>query len=231
MSATQDIAALFSSISGRYDFLNHLLSLNIDRKWRKKLVGLSSSPADARILDICTGTGDIVIEFAKNNSSSQCFGIDLSEEMLAIAQRKIGKAGLNRRIRLMQADAMDIPFDEGFFDAVFIGFGLRNLPDCTKGIQETIRVLRKGGKVFILEFSPRQNGLTGWFYKIYLKFVVPVIGGYISGDSGAYRYLAGSISNFLKHEKVTGLMKAQGYTDIKATPLTGGIAYIYEGTK
>ena len=231
MSATRDIAALFSSISGRYDFLNHLLSLNIDRIWRKKLVRRSSDPAATRILDICTGTGDIVIEFAKNNSSSQCFGIDISEEMLAIAQRKTEKAGLNRRIRLMQADAMDIPFDEGFFDAVFIGFGLRNLPDFTKGIQETIRVLKKGGKVFILEFSPRQNGLTGWFYKNYLKFVVPVIGGCLSGDSGAYRYLAGSIPNFLKHEKVAGLMKAQGYKDIKATPLTGGIAYIYEGTK
>lgn len=231
MSATQDIAALFSSISGRYDFLNHLLSLNIDKMWRKKLIRLSSVSAGARILDLCTGTGDIVIEFAKSNGSSQCFGIDISEKMLAICQMKIGKAELDQRIHLMQADAMDIPFVEGDFEAVFIGFGLRNLPDVRKGIQETIRVLKKGGKVFILEFSPRQRGLAGWFYKKYLKFVVPVIGGYISGDARAYRYLATSIPTFLEPENVLQLIKAQGYTNIKATPLTGGIAYIYEGTK
>ncbi len=231
MLASPDIAALFSSISGRYDFLNHLLSLNIDKMWRKKLVRLSSVFAGARILDICTGTGDIVIEFAKSNSSSQCFAIDISEKMLAIAQVKIKKAGLNQQIRLMQADAMHIPFDENFFDVAFMGFGLRNLGDTVKGIRETVRVLKKGGKVFILEFSPVQSGLTGWFYKNYLKFVVPVLGGYISGDNNAYRYLAASIGDFLEPENVLQLMKAQGYMNIKATALTNGIAYIYEGTK
>ncbi len=155
MLASPDIAALFSSISGRYDFLNHLLSLNIDKMWRKKLVRFSSVFAGARILDICTGTGDIVIEFAKSNSSSQCFGLDISEKMLTIAQMKIEKAGLNQQIRLMQGDAMHIPFDEDLFDVAFMGFGLRNLGDTAKGIRETVRVLKKGGKVFILEFSPR----------------------------------------------------------------------------
>jgi len=231
MPANRDIAALFSSISGRYDFLNHFLSLNIDKMWRKKLVRSLGVSADHRVLDVCTGTGDIVIEFAKNSKSSQCFGIDFSGKMLEIAQRKVEKSGLGRRIRLMQADAMNIPFDEEFFDVVFMGFGMRNLPDTAKGIQETIRVLKKGGKVLILEFSPRQSGLAGWFYKIYLKFVVPVLGGYISGDSNAYRYLATSIPDFLEPEKVSQLMKAQGYTNIKATPLTSGIVYIYEGTK
>jgi len=225
------MADLFSSISGRYDFLNHLLSLNIDKMWRKKLVTLSTASVDTRILDVCTGTGDIAIEFAKSNRSSQCFGIDISEKMLAIAQTKIEKARLDQRVSLLKADAMDIPFDDGFFDAVFMGFGLRNLPDITKGIQETIRVLKKGGKVFILEFSPRQSGLTGWLYKNYLKFIVPVIGGCISGDRKAYRYLVSSIPAFLEPEKVSKIMKAQGYTNIKATPLTGAIAYIYEGTK
>jgi len=231
MPTAQDIAALFSSISSRYDFLNHLLSLNIDKRWRKKLVRLSSASAGTKTLDLCTGTGDIVIEFAKSNESSQCFGIDISDKMLGIAQIKIAKAGLDGRIRLVQGDAMDLPFDEGFFDTVFIGFGLRNLPDVAKGIRETIRVLKKGGKIFILEFSPRQNGLAGWFYKIYLKFVIPVIGGYISGDRKAYRYLSTSIPGFLESQRVSQLMKEHGYTNVKTTPLTGGIAYIYEGTK
>jgi len=231
MKNHQNIASLFSSISRRYDFLNHLLSLNIDKRWRRKLIALASGLDGARILDLCTGTGDVVIEFAKNNGSSQCFGIDISQEMLVIAKRKIEKTGLGSQISLKQADAMDIPFDEGSFDAVFIGFGLRNLPDANKAIQETIRVLKKSGKIFILEFSPKQNGAIGWFYKIYLKFIVPLIGGYLSGDSKAYRYLASSIPKFLEHGKVAELMKAQGYTNVKATPLTAGIAYIYEGTK
>ena len=231
MPTVQDIAALFSSISGRYDFLNHFLSLNIDKRWRKKLVRLSNVSAATRILDLCTGTGDIVIEFAKSNDSNLCFGVDISDKMLAIAQIKILKAGLGERIRLTQANATEIPFGEGFFDTVFIGFGLRNLPDVAKGIQETIRVLKKDGKIFILEFSPRQHGLVGWFYKFYLKFVIPVIGGYISGDRKAYRYLSTSIPAFLESQRVSQLMKQQGYTNVKATPLTGGIAYIYEGTK
>ena len=231
MHIAPDIAALFSSISSRYDFLNHFLSLNIDKRWRKKLVGLARASAGARTLDLCTGTGDIVIEFAKSNESSQCFGIDISDKMLAIAQKKIAKEGLDGRICLTQANAMEIPFEEGFFDTVFIGFGLRNLPDVAKGIQETIRVLKKDGKIFILEFSPRQNGLAGWFYKKYLKFIIPVIGGYISGDRRAYRYLSTSIPSFLEPQRVSQQMKEHGYTNVKTTPLTGGIACIYEGTK
>ena len=231
MSPTQNIASLFSSISRRYDFLNHFLSLNIDKSWRKTLVAFAGHFDGAEILDLCTGTGDVAIEFAKRNTSGKCFAIDLSEEMLVIAKRKITKAGLTAQISLKQADAMALPFDKGSFDVVFIAFGLRNIPDRSRAIHETIRVLKKGGKIFILEFSPKQSGLTGWFYKIYLKFIVPLIGGYISGDRQAYRYLAASIPNFLEHGKVSELMKSQGYTNIKATPLTAGIAYIYEGTK
>ena len=113
----------------------------------------------------------------------------------------------------------------------FMGFGLRNLGDTAKGIRESIRVLKKGGKLFILEFSPVQTGLTGWLYKNYLKVIIPVLGGYISGDKNAYRYLAASIPDFLEPQNVLQLMKAQGYVNIKATSLTSGIAYIYEGTK
>ncbi|MHC4222151.1 MAG: bifunctional demethylmenaquinone methyltransferase/2-methoxy-6-polyprenyl-1,4-benzoquinol methylase UbiE, partial [Planctomycetota bacterium] len=209
MPKPQDIAALFSSISPRYDFLNHFLSLNTDKIWRRRLINLSNTCPEAKILDICTGTGDIVIEFAKKSGSSQCFGVDISEKMLELAQKKVDKAGLSQKISLTQADAIDIPFDEGVFDTVFMGFGLRNIADTTKAIQETIRVLKRDGKIFILEFSPRQTGLIGWFYKFYLKFIIPTLGGWISGDSKAYRYLSTSIPDFLEPEKVLQLMKAQ----------------------
>ncbi|MFC1676461.1 bifunctional demethylmenaquinone methyltransferase/2-methoxy-6-polyprenyl-1,4-benzoquinol methylase UbiE [Planctomycetota bacterium] len=231
MPTEREIAVLFSSITKRYDFLNHFLSLNIDKIWRKKLVQLSNPSPDSRILDICTGTGDVVIEFAEKSGSSQCFGIDISEKMLAAAQKKINRSGLDTQVHLTQASALDIPFDEDCFDIVFISFGLRNLLDRAKGIQETIRVLKKGGKIFILELSPTPKGLIGFFYKMYLNFIIPVLGGYISNDPDAYRYLATSIQNFLEPRKVLKLMKEKGYTDLKATPLTGRIAYIYEGTK
>ena len=231
MPKTQDIAALFSSISPRYDFLNHFLSLNTDKIWRRKLIGLSKISPDAKVLDICTGTGDILIEFAKKSGSSQCFGVDFSGKMLKFAEKKAKKLNLSQKIHLIKADATDIPLEDDYFDTVFMGFGLRNIADTAKAIQETIRVLKKDGKVFILEFSPRQTGLIGFFYRFYLKFVIPTLGGFISGDSKAYRYLSTSIPDFLKPEKVLQLMKAQGYTNIKATKLTNGIAYIYEGTK
>jgi demethylmenaquinone methyltransferase/2-methoxy-6-polyprenyl-1,4-benzoquinol methylase len=231
MPGTQNIAALFSSISGRYDFLNHFLSLNIDKIWRKKLIALSNTSAQARTLDVCTGTGDIVIEFAKCSGSEKCYGIDISEKMLEIARQKIDRSGLGKHINLTEADAVDIPFDSDSFDNVFMGFGLRNIGDRAKAILETARVLKNGGKVFILEFSPRQTGMLGWIYKKYLKYVVPVIGGWISGDRKAYQHLSTSIPDFLEPEKVLQVMNEYGYKNTKATRLTNGIAYIYEGTK
>lgn len=231
MPAGQDIAALFSSISGRYDFLNHFLSLNIDKRWRKKLVQFSTAAPNAKVLDICTGTGDIIIEFAKTNDSTKCFGVDFSEKMLEVAKNKIQRSQLSNHIELKKADALDLPFESDSFDIAFMGFGLRNITDTAKAIQEAVRVLKKGGKFFILEFSPKQIGPTGWLYKNYLKFIIPILGGFISGDKKAYRHLATSIPDFLEPEKLSQLMQAQGCTNIKTTPLTSGIAYIYEGTK
>ena len=231
MPAANDIAALFSSICGRYDFLNHFLSLNIDKRWRKKLVQLSGDSGEIEVLDICTGTGDIVIEYAKRNNSSKCFGVDFSEKMLEAAQKKIEKSGLGDQIQLRKGDATELGFEDDRFDIAFMGFGLRNISDTAKAVQEAMRVLKKGGRFFILEFSPKQIGIGGWLYKNYLKFIIPVLGGYISGDKKAYRHLASSISDFLEPEKVSQLMQDNGYTNIKTTALTSGIAYIYEGTK
>lgn len=231
MEESLNNTALFSAISKRYDFLNHLLSFNFDKTWRKKLIKLSASSGQTKILDICTGTGDIVIAFAKRNPLSRCFGIDLSEKMLEIAQAKMEKSALDQQIILLQADALNLPFEQNTFDIAFMGFGLRNLSDPLKGIQETKKVLKKGGKVFILEFSPETDRSINWFYKVYLNRIVPFLGRCISANNTAYKYLASSIPAFLAPDKVTDLMKDQGYINVKATPLTKGIVYIYEGTK
>ena len=186
----------------------------------------------ARILDLCTGTGDLAIEFAKQDASCHCFGIDISDKMLEIAKAKVEKLGLPDQIELLEADAMNIPFDDGSFDIVCMGFGLRNLPDAENGIREISRVLKKDGKVLILEFSPTQRGVLGWLYnKIILKFMIPVIGGCVSGSRNAYKYLSTSVDGFLTPEKVLEIMSDQGLTNVTATPLTSGIAYIYEAGK
>ena len=146
--------------------------------------------------------------------------------------KKISKLNLSEQISLVEADAMNIPFEDEYFDIVCIGFGLRNLPDAAGGIKEVARVLKKGGRVLILEFSPEQKGAFGWLYnKLMLGFAIPVIGGFLSGSKNAYKYLSTSIDGFLTPARVVEMLSDQGLTDAKATALTSGIAYIYEAGK
>ncbi len=228
---SQENKRLFTAIAVRYDLLNHLLSWNIDRRWRKKLVDFAGVKPGERILDLCTGTGDIAIRFARMHETKEITGIDFSEAMLKTAKRKIKKGKLESKIRLLQGDALHLPFENGSFDVVSIGFGLRNLTDRESGIYETVRILKDGGRVLILEFSPPQHTLFGWGYNVYLKTVIPVLGGMVSGSMEAYRYFSASIADFLKPYEVTELMRKVGLKNIQAESLTGGIAYIYKGEK
>lgn len=222
---------LFSSIAPKYDLLNHLLSLNIDRIWRKMLTDCARMQPDDRILDVCTGTGDIAIEFARRGCSGKIIGIDISDRMLRIAQQKIEKLKLQRKITLQKGDGLKLPFENETFDIVTIGFGLRNLIDYKSGISEMARVLKSGGRLLILEFSLPQNpGLSG-IYCFYLKMFVPLIGGIISGSKSAYGYLSSSIQNFLRYEEVLKLMKANKLKNLCFKELTGGIASMYWGEK
>jgi len=230
MSSTNN-NRLFSSIATRYDLLNHLLSLNIDQSWRKELIKCAGVKPGESILDVCTGTGDIAIRFARMNSCKEIVGIDWSDEMLHLARRKIMKRGLDRRIKLLNANALCLPFDDSFFDVVSIGFGLRNLTDRKKGISEMARMLRKGGRMLILEFSPPADNLFGMFYNLCLNTMIPVVGGIVSGSASAYRYLSTSIVSFLKPEEITELMEQAGLKNVWFKSLTGGIAYIYKGEK
>jgi len=229
--SSSDNKALFSAIATRYDLLNHLLSLNIDTRWRKKLVRCAGAKPKDRILDLCTGTGDVAIRFAQNNQVGEIVGIDLSEEMLRIARRKTRKNGLGKRITLLRADALHLPFEDNRFDTVTIAFGLRNIGHHRRGISEMVRVLKDGGQLLILEFSPPRSDLFGICYRLCLNTIIPAVGGVISGSSRAYRYLSSSIAGFPGPNEIITLMETGGLKKLRAQRLTRGIAYLYRGEK
>jgi len=183
------------------------------------------------ILDVCIGTGDIAIHFAQSDCVSEIVGIDLSEEMLQIARRKTKSNGFGGKIKLLMGDALNLPFEENSFDIVSIGFGLRNIGHHKNGISEMVRILKDGGRLLILEFSPPQGLIFGMVYRLYLNSIIPAVGGIISGSASAYRYLSTSIANFLKPEEIIKLMEAEGLKKLYSERLIGAIAYICRGEK
>jgi len=183
------------------------------------------------ILDVCTGTGDIALQFAQSDGVGGIVGIDLSEEMIDIAGKKIKSNGFDRKIKLLRGEAFDLPFEDNSFDIVSIGFGLRNLTDRKKGISEMVRVLKGDGRLAILEFSPPQGLIFGMVYRLYLNSIIPAVGGIVSGSISAYRYLSTSIADFLEPEEIMRLMQAEGLKKLYSERLTGGIVYIYRGEK
>ncbi len=226
-----DTPGMFSEIAERYDFLNHLFSLNIDRRWRRVLVREAEVRDGARVLDACTGTGDIAITFAGQCASSEVIGIDRSGEMLRIGERKLRKRKLNDRVKLLEGDVLALPFANASFDVVSIGFGFRNLPDYKKGISEMARVLKPGGRLFILEFAPPPDSLFGRSYHFYLQWLVPLAGGIISGSRAAYRYLSISIHDFLTNEQIRRLMEEGGLGKLRSMRLAKGVAFLHGGEK
>ena len=228
---SSDNNALFAAIATKYDLLNHLLSLSIDRRWRKELVRRAGAKPDDRILDLCTGTGDVAIRFARNNQVGEIVGVDLSEEMLRLAKRKAMNGGLAKRIRFLRGDAVNLPFDDDHFDIVAIAFGLRNIGHHQRGICEMVRVLKRGGQLLILEFSPPGHDLSGVCYRLCLKTIIPAVGGIMSGSSRAYRHLSSSIASFPGPDEIIALMETEGLKKLRAQRLTRGIAYLYRGEK
>lgn len=222
---------MFSEIAARYDLLNHVLSFNVDRLWRRDLVRAAGVPRGGRVLDACTGTADVAIGFARRMPSLHVVGLDRSVGMLDIGRRKVEKANVGDRVELTEGDVMDLPFPDGSFDAVTIAFGLRNLPDYAAGVAEMGRVLAPGGRLLVLEFCPPTNAIYLKGYNFYLQNVLPIVGGLISGSRRAYRYLASSIGEFLPRDRVLEVMTLAGLRDVDAMKLTGGIAYIYRGEK
>ena len=225
------IAGMFDEIAEKYDFLNHFLSINFDKGWRKRLVGLSGISKGDLILDVCAGTCDILIEFAKMGRGGKIVGVDFSTEMLKIGREKIENGGHRSRIGLFCGDAQRLPFKDYTFDIATMGFGLRNLADYRRGISEMARVVKGGGCILILEFAPPRVTSLNILYRFYLTKMIPVIGTILTGKREAYRYLSTSVSGFLGPSEVLEIMRAENLKNLESSPLTGGIAYIYRGEK
>ncbi len=221
------VREMFSGIAGKYDFLNHLLSANIDKRWRKlvskKLTDVLQNP-NAKVLDVACGTGDLAVEL-KKNAQAKIIATDFCRPMLEIAYKK------DAEIPFIEADGMNLSFDEKTFDAVTIAFGLRNFSNWKDGLIELHRILKTGGKLVILEFStPVLPGFRQAF-QFYFSHVLPRIGGAVSGSRGAYEYLPDSVSKFPDQKNLASMMREIGFSDVEYKNLTGGIAAIHSGVK
>ena len=222
---------MFSGIARRYDFLNHFLSLNIDKRWRRqvaeKLSDILNTP-DAIVLDVACGTGDLSLEL-QHTAKAMVIGTDFCHSMLVIAAEKIDAA--DRPIPVVEGDAMNLSFADESFDAVTIAFGLRNLSNFADGLVELRRVLKPGGRLAILEFSsPVVPGFRQLF-NFYFAQILPRIGGAVSGSRGAYEYLPDSVSKFPDQKKLAAMLRETGFSNIEYKNLTGGIAAIHTGLK
>lgn len=225
------VRAMFSGIATKYDLLNHVLSVNIDKRWRKlvreKLTDILSNEK-ALVLDVACGTGDLSLELQKH-AKARVIGTDFCRPMLAIADEKTAKLGLP--VPYVEADAMQLSFADASFDAVTIAFGLRNLSNFEEGLSELRRILKPGGKLVVLEFSaPLVPGFKALF-NFYFTQILPRIGGMVSGSRGAYEYLPDSVSKFPDQKLLVEMIELTGFSNVDYKNLTGGIAAIHTGLR
>lgn len=226
----QQVARMFDSISRRYDFLNHFLSLGIDILWRKKAIALLRDLQPKIILDVATGTGDFSIE-ALSLKPEKIIGIDISEGMLEVGRQKMRKKKIDPIIELRLGDSENLPFADNFFDAVIVAFGVRNFEDMKGGLTEMLRVVKPGGKVIVLEFSRPSKFPMKQLYNVYFTTILPLIGRWISRDQAAYRYLPESVQAFPDGKDFVKILSDIGYKNPQCNPLTFGISSLYWGTK
>lgn len=226
----QQVARMFDSISGKYDFLNHFLSLGIDIRWRKKAVKLLAENNPKLILDVATGTGDFAVETLKLNPD-QVIGVDISEGMLEVGRKKMKDRGYDRKIDLRLGDSENLPFEGNKFDAVIVAFGVRNFENLEKGLAEMHRVLKPGGRMVVLEFSKPRSFPFKQIYNFYFKFILPKIGRLISRDSAAYTYLPESVQAFPDGNEFITILNRIGFNKTSCQPLTFGISSLYTGIK
>jgi len=229
-SKKEQVAEMFDNISERYDLLNHVLSLSIDKGWRKKVVRMVEAKKPKMILDVATGTADLAIALEKAHPD-KITGIDISNGMLEVGRKKVADKGLSKIITLEQADSENLPFPDNTFDAITVAFGVRNFENLKKGLSEMNRVLKPGGHLLVLEFSQPQKFPFKQLYNFYFKNILPTIGKLISKDPRAYTYLPESVQAFPHGEAFMGILKECGYQAGARIPLTFGIASIYEGLK
>ena len=222
------IAGMFDAIAPRYDLLNHLLSAGIDRRWRSRALQTLQLSGRETLIDVCTGTADIALAA---HGAARIVGVDFAGAMLGIGLQKVRRAGEDRRIALLRGDALRLPIADASADAVTIGFGIRNVQNPEVGCAEMARVLRRGGRLAILEFGmPRVPGVRS-LYEWYFNRVLPFIGRRISGHGGAYSYLPASVGSFPPPAEFVTILRQAGFGDVRAVPLTFGIVYLYTAVK
>ena len=228
----EQVEEMFDNIAPTYDRLNHIMSLNIDRIWRRRVMRIVRRAKARAIMDVATGTGDLAIAMARSITEARILGVDLSEEMLAVARGKVERLGLAERIRLEKGDAENITMvADGAMDVVTVAFGVRNFENIERGLSEIYRTLKSGGQLVVLEFSMPRNRLIHWIYSQYAHRLLPRIGATISKDKHAYTYLPDSVEEFPSPERFTEILHGVGFDDVVRRSQSFGIAYIYVATK
>ncbi|HKP13623.1 MAG TPA: bifunctional demethylmenaquinone methyltransferase/2-methoxy-6-polyprenyl-1,4-benzoquinol methylase UbiE [Blastocatellia bacterium] len=223
------VRAMFAEIAPRYDLLNHALSLNVDKRWRRFVVGKVAERLrheDALALDLCCGTGDLALELGR---VAETCGVDFCHPMLTISTSKVARSG--HRVSIVEGDALNVPFDDAAFDVVTIGFGLRNLESVEGGLREILRLLKPGGRAAVLECSRPVLPVFRQLFQFYFLKVLPRIGNAISGSSFAYQYLPESVQQFPDQQRLAAMMRAVGFSSVNYYNLFGGVAAVHVGDK
>ena len=224
------VRRMFDSIAGRYDMLNRMLSLGMDRFWRRKMVDLFRPSSPQHILDITSGTGDLALLMCRRLQPQQIIAADLSEEMMAVGRRKATKAGYASRISFEHQDCMTLTYSDHSFDAITVAFGVRNFADLERGLSEMERVLRPDGQLRILELSTPEYFPMKQLYALYSRTIIPLVGSWFSLEKSAYRYLPASIRKMPQGREMVRLLERQGF-DVQVRTFTGGTCSLYSATK
>ena len=225
----QHIGQLFDRIAGTYDGLNHVLSLNIDKRWRRRAIRMLA-PAE-QVLDVAIGTADLTIEILRQGKAQHVTGIDLSRGMMAIGEQKVAKRGYAQQVQFDYGSAQQMPYADASFDTVTCAYGVRNFANMDEGLSEMYRVLRTGGELMVLEFSYPTNPVIRWGYDLYFSHVLPLVGRLVSRDKTAYTYLNKSVKSFCWGEDFLRHLTQAGFQDARFETLTFGIATIYIAKK
>jgi len=230
LSKKEQVAQMFDTISENYDNLNRVISFGIDVKWRKKVLKMVAQEKPQTILDIATGTGDLAILMTQTNAA-KIIGLDISAGMLEVGVRKIAARNLSNTIEMVLGDSENMPFEDHYFDAITVAFGVRNFENLEKGLSEILRVLKPNGIFIILETSVPEKTPYKQGYKLYSKYILPLIGKLFSKDNAAYGYLSESAAAFPFGEKLNNILRKIGFIDVVALPQTFGVATIYSASK
>jgi len=230
-SKKEQMSDMFDTISQEYDGMNRMITFGIDMSWRKKVINMIAATKPNKVLDIASGTGDLAIMTAQKTDAQEIIGADISEGMLQVGRQKIQKLGLENRIKMQWADSENLPFEDDYFDAISVAFGVRNFENLDKGLTEIRRVLKKGGLFIVLETSVPTLPVIKQLYLLHSNYLLPIFGKLFSKDAKAYRYLSQSAKNFPYGKDFNNILSKNGFIEVTNKPQTLGVASIYIGRK